>query len=143
MVKIKFKLEGGELPSYATKGAAGFDIKTSIKEPYVINPGQTCLLPTGLKVEVPKGYELQIRSRSGLALKHGLIILNAPGTIDSDYRGEIGLILHNTNDKALKILPGSRLGQGVLKKSERAELEVVKKFSKSERGEGGYGSTGV
>jgi len=142
MVKLKIKLEGGEVPSYASEGAAGFDIKTNIKEPCIINPGKTILFPTGIKVEVPKGYELQIRSRSGLSLKNGLIILNAPGTIDSDYRGEVGLILHNTSDNAFRIMPGTRLAQGVLKKFERADFNVVKELSKSKRGIGGFGSTG-
>ncbi|SPN73230.1 Deoxyuridine 5'-triphosphate nucleotidohydrolase,deoxyuridine 5'-triphosphate nucleotidohydrolase,dUTP diphosphatase,dUTPase [Chlamydia serpentis] len=135
---------GGEIPQYATAGAAGADLRANIKEPLALFPGQRVLVPTGIRAEIPIGYELQVRPRSGLALKHGVTVLNAPGTIDSDYRGEIGVILINFGDTAFIIEPKMRIAQIVLSPVVRAEF-VVKQGSLAEtgRGSGGFGHTGA
>jgi dUTP pyrophosphatase len=132
-----------KLPAYETLGAAGMDIKAYISEVVRVWPKKTVIIPTGLYFAVPEGYELQVRSRSGLAARNGLFVLNSPGTVDSDYRGEIKVILHNTSDESFYVSDGDRIAQVVLKKVERIELEVVEKLSKTLRGEGGFGSTGV
>ena len=134
-----------EMPAYATSGAAGFDIKADIAEDITINPGKRNMISTGLFMEIPIGFEGQVRTRSGLASKKGLIVLNAPGTIDSDYRGEVKVILINLSDEIQKIEPGERIAQMVFSKHEVAEIEVVESVEKletTERGSGGFGSTG-
>ena len=142
-IKVKIKLEQGiEAPKYETSGSAGFDFKAKLEESKIIKPKETCLIPTGMRIALPKNYELQIRSRSGMSLKQGLIVLNAPGTVDSDYRGDIGLIVHNVSEKEIKINSGDRLAQGILNKVAQADFEVVEGLEDSERGEGGFGSTG-
>ncbi|MDO5716705.1 MAG: dUTP diphosphatase [Tissierellia bacterium] len=131
------------LPKYASNGAAGMDLRACLTEPIVLKSGKTALVPTGLYMEIPQGYELQIRCRSGLALKHGIGLVNGIGTIDSDYRGEIGVILINFGEEDFTIQPGDRIAQCVLNKFETIEWSVTDTLEESERGEGGFGSTGV
>lgn len=143
MVKVKvIKETGVQLPKYESKGAAGLDVRANIVEPITLKSLERKLIPTGLKVSIPKGYEIQVRPRSGMALKHGITMLNTPGTIDSDYRGDIGLIVANLSDKDYTIQPNERLGQLVLNKVEQIEWEVVETLDVTERGAGGFGSTG-
>jgi dUTP pyrophosphatase len=135
--------EGLDLPAYATAGAAGMDLLAAVTGPVNLAPGERRLIPTGLCVAVPAGFEMQIRPRSGLALKHGLTVLNAPGTIDSDYRGEVGVILANTDHwQAFTVERGMRIAQAVLAIVVRAEWQEVDDLDATERGAGGFGSTG-
>jgi len=134
--------EGLELPAYATAGAAGCDLRAAVGEPTTIPPGGRALVPTGIAIAVPEGYEGQVRMRSGLALKQGLILPNAPGTIDSDYRGEIRVIVANIGREPVTISRGDRIAQLVLAPVARARLARVKALPESERGPGGFGSTG-
>ena len=133
----------GRLPQYATAGSAGMDVRAFITETITIPPGGRKLIPTGIKVAIPEGYEMQIRPRSGLALKHGITIVNTPGTIDADYRGEIGVILINLSDKAFVVNDGERIAQMVVAPYTRVEWEASDSISATERGEGGFGHTGV
>lgn len=133
-------------PVYKTAGAAGMDVAAVFDDGFTqayIQPGATGVICTGLEVEIPDGYEIQVRSRSGLAANHGVCVLNAPGTIDSDYRGEIKVILHNTSGRTFMINTGDRIAQLVLAKVERLEIEEADQLSATERGAGGLGSTGV
>ena len=132
-----------ELPQYATPAAAGMDIRANTTEPMTIKPLERVLIPTGLYVELPDGYELQVRPRSGLAIKHGLSVLNSPGTVDPDYRGEIKVILVNLSNDDFLLMPGERIAQMVIARFERVELEEVEVLGQTERGTGGFGSTGV
>jgi len=134
--------EGLELPAYATSGSAGCDLRAAVGEPATILPGERALVPTGIAIAVPEGYEGQVRMRSGLALKQGLILPNAPGTIDSDYRGEIRVIVANIGREPVTISRGDRIAQLVLAPVARARLERVRELPESERGPGGFGSTG-
>ena len=134
--------EGLELPSYATPGAAGLDLRAAVAESLTILPGGRTLVPTGLCVAIPLGYEGQVRMRSGLALKHGLSLLNGPGTVDSDYRGEIGLILANLGAEPVTIARGDRIAQLVIAPVARVKLEIVEELPPTERDAGGFGSTG-
>lgn len=129
-------------PSYATEGSAGVDLKANIKEPITLAPLQRVIVPTGLRIALPKGTEAQVRPRSGLAAKHGITVLNTPGTIDADYRGEVGVILINLSDKDFVINPGERVAQMILARYERFEWEDVEQLDSTSRGEGGLGSTG-
>ncbi len=131
------------LPSYATKGSAGMDIYASLEEPVYIEPGGIALIPTGIALALEPGFECQVRSRSGLALKYGIFALNSPGTIDSDYRGEINIILANFGKQTFKVSNGDRIAQLVVARYEKAEWELVDELPKSERGAGGFGSTGI
>jgi dUTP pyrophosphatase len=142
-IKVKIKRENTdiELPKYETSGAAGFDIRAS--EDMTILGSSRATIKTGLFFEIPEGYEIQIRSRSGLAAKKGLAVLNSPGTIDSDYRGEVKIILNNTEKNNYHVSKGDRIAQGVLKEVPIAEWEEIDTLSSTSRGEGGYGSTGV
>ena len=133
---------GLDLPSYATPGAAGCDLRAAVAESLTILPGGRTLVPTGLCVAIPFGYEGQVRMRSGLALKHGLTLLNGPGTVDSDYRGEIGLILANLGAEPVTIARGDRIAQLVIAPVTRAKLETVEELPRTERDAGGFGSTG-
>lgn len=133
---------GNELPSYATIGSSGMDIRASIVEPMVLQPFERALVPTGLFVEIPLGYEIQIRPRSGLAIKQGITCLNTPGTIDADYRGEIKVILINLSAEPQTIHPADRIAQMVVQKVEQIQWVVVDELSDSDRGSGGFGSTG-
>lgn len=131
-----------DAPSYATEGSAGVDLKANIDEPITLAPLQRVVVPTGLRIALPKGTEAQVRPRSGLAAKHGITVLNTPGTIDADYRGEVGVILINLSDKDFVINPGERVAQMVLARYERFEWEDVEQLDSTSRGEGGLGSTG-
>lgn len=131
-----------DAPSYATEGSAGVDLKANIDEPITLAPFQRVVVPTGLRIALPKGTEAQVRPRSGLAAKHGITVLNTPGTIDADYRGEVGVILINLSDKDFVINPGERVAQMVLARYERFEWEDVEQLDSTSRGEGGLGSTG-
>lgn len=140
-MKVKIINKSGfDLPKYETKGSAGLDIK-SIEE-LTINPGERKLVKTGLFLEIPEGYEVQVRPRSGLALKKGVTVLNSPGTIDADYRGEVGVILINHSDEPYDIIIGDRIAQMVFAKVEQADWLETEEISETERGEGGFGSTG-
>jgi dUTP pyrophosphatase len=131
-----------EMPAYATAGAAGFDLRANIEEPINLQNGERKLIPTGLFMAIPVGFEGQVRPRSGLAFKQGLTVLNTPGTIDSDYRGEVGVILINLSGGNQIINPGDRIAQMVFAKHETAIIESVESLDSTERGEGGFGSTG-
>ena len=130
------------LPAYATGLSAGMDLRANITEPIVLKPLQRCLVPTGLSIALPEGYEAQVRPRSGLALKKGITVLNSPGTIDADYRGEIGVILVNISDTDFVIEDGERIAQMVVARYEQVEWEAVETLSETERGEGGFGHSG-
>ena len=134
---------GYPLPEYATPGSAGFDLRAAIDEPITLYPGKRIMISTGLKVALPRGTEMQIRSRSGLAAKWGVIVLNEPGTIDSDFRNTIQVILFNTSEAPFVINPGERIAQGVIAKHETAVWESVETLDETERGLGGFGSTGI
>jgi dUTP pyrophosphatase len=130
------------LPQYATKGSSGMDIRASLDLPVTLQPLERTLIPTGLFVEIPNGYEIQIRPRSGLAIKQGITCLNSPGTIDSDYRGEIKIILINLSSEEQVINNGDRIAQMIIQKTERAEFEQVEFLNETERATGGFGHTG-
>lgn len=136
--------EGLPLPAYETAGSAGMDLRAAVPEdqPMTLAPGQRALVPTGLKIALPLGYEAQVRARSGLALKHGIICPNAPGTIDSDYRGECGVILANIGAEPFIIRRGERIAQLVIARHERADWIEVPTLDETARGSGGFGSTG-
>ena len=134
--------KGLPLPSYATAGAAGMDLMAAVQDPITVGPGQRVLIPTGLTIALPAGYELQIRPRSGLALRHGITLANTPGTIDEDYRGEIGVIILNTGSEAFVIERGARIAQAVLAPVVRAEWRDVDSLDVTDRNAGGFGSTG-
>jgi len=130
------------LPTYATSGSAGMDLRANLETPVVLRPLQRKLIPTGLYVALPDGYEAQVRPRSGLALKKGIGVLNAPGTIDADYRGEIGVILVNVSDEDFVVNDGERIAQMVIARHERVDWQVVEALGETERGAGGFGHTG-
>lgn len=132
-----------KVPAYETKGSAGVDLQAFIENPIVLKPLERALVPTGLFIEFPEGYEAQVRARSGLAIKHGISLVNGIGTIDSDYRGEIKVILINLGDKEFVINSGDRIAQMVFIKHEQAQFELVEELNETERGEGGFGHTGV
>ena len=142
-MKIKIKTLSGILPQYETEGSAGMDIRAYIDEPAVIEPGCRALIPTGLFMEIPPGYEVQIWARSGLAVKHGIGLTNGVGTIDSDYRGEIKVSLINWGDEPFTVNNGDRIAQMVVARYESAYLEQVEQLSETDRGDGGFGHTGI
>lgn len=131
-----------EEPSYSTPLSAGMDLRANLTEPLTLKPLQRVLVPTGLHIELPAGYEAQVRPRSGLAVKHGISIVNTPGTIDADYRGEIKVVLVNLSSEEYRIEPGERIAQMVVARHEKVEWEPVDRLEESGRGEGGFGSTG-
>ena len=131
-----------DLPRYATPRSAGMDVRANIDEAVVLRPLERAMIPTGLSIELPEGYEMQIRPRSGLAAKHGITVLNSPGTIDADYRGEIRVILVNLSNEEFRIEAGERIAQMVVARHEQVEWELAEELAESERGEGGFGSTG-
>jgi dUTP pyrophosphatase len=144
-VKIS-RLENNEdipLPSYASEGSSGLDLRASVRESVVLKPGEIKLIPTGIALSIPKGYEAQIRPRSGLAFHHGIGMVNSPGTIDSDYRGEIAIILINWGTKPFTILRGDRIAQIVISEVQRADFIVVDDLDKTDRGRGGFGHSGI
>ncbi len=144
-VKLKRLPHGKDLPlpKYMSEHAAGMDLFAAAEKEMVIPPGEWKLVPTGLTIALPEGYEAQVRPRSGLALKQGVSILNTPGTVDADYRGEIGVILMNHSKSDLVIKRGDRIAQMIINKIERIEFEEVEELPSSERGAGGFGHTGV
>ena len=133
---------GLQLPTYATEQSAGMDLTAALEEAIEIGPGERMLIPTGLTIELPEGYEAQIRPRSGLALKHGVTVLNSPGTVDADYRGEIGVILANLGQQEFTVERGMRIAQMVIAQHAKVTWEVADELSETERGQGGFGSTG-
>lgn len=145
MSKVQVKIinqSGNPLPEYATKGSSGMDIRANLEMPCSLQPFERALLPTGLFIELPEGYEAQIRPRSGMAIKQGITCLNSPGTIDSDYRGEIKIILINLSQEQQVIQHGDRIAQMIIQKTEKAEWIEVKELELSVRNEGGFGHTG-
>ena len=131
------------LPQYATPLSAGMDLRANIDAPVTLRPLERCLIPTGLFMALPPGYEAQVRPRSGLALKKGITVLNSPGTIDADYRGELGVLLINLSTEPFVIEAGERIAQMVIARHEQGEFCLVEELDETERGEGGYGHTGV
>ena len=144
MVKILVKKfnKNIKLPAYKTSGSSGMDLVAYIKNKIIINPGKTAMIPTGIAVAIPKNYEMQIRPRSGLAVNKGISVLNTPGTIDSDYRGEIKIILINLGKKSFDIKSGDRIAQIIVCPISKAKFKEVKQLPKTTRGKGGFGSTG-
>ncbi len=144
MLKINVINRGHQpLPTYATPQSAGLDLRANLETPIVLRPMERRLIPTGLHIALPDGYEAQVRPRSGLALKHGLTVLNAPGTIDADYRGEIGVVLINLSQEDFTVNDGERIAQLVVARYEQVDFTLAETLDKTERGEGGYGHTGV
>ena len=144
MLKIKVINKGHQpLPRYATLQSAGMDLRANLEEPIVLRPLERCLVPTGLYIALPEGYEAQVRPRSGLALKRGITVLNAPGTVDADYRGEVGVLLINLSQEDFIVNDGERVAQMVIARHEQADFEVVTELDETERGAGGYGHTGM
>lgn len=144
MVKIKVINTGRQpLPAYATPQSAGMDLRANIDSPVTLRPMERRLIPTGLRIALPQGYEAQVRPRSGLALKHGITVLNTPGTIDADYRGEVMVLLVNFSGTDFVVNDGERIAQMVIARHETAAFEEVAELDETERGEGGYGHTGV
>lgn len=141
-IRIQKLDDRAEVPQYQTAGAAGADLHACLDAPVTLEPGAIELVPTGLAFEIPKGYEVQLRPRSGLALKHGITLPNSPGTIDSDYRGEIKVIMMNLGQEPFIINHGERIAQMVVAKHETAQFEQTEDLSESTRGTGGFGSTG-
>jgi dUTP pyrophosphatase len=141
IIKI-INTSGNDLPEYATAGSAGMDIRANLQNPVVLNPLERAIIPTGIFLEIPHGYEAQMRPRSGLAIKQGITCLNSPGTIDSDYRGELKVILINLSSEEQTINNGERIAQIVISKVERALLQPAEQLEASVRGEGGFGHTG-
>ena len=133
---------GQQLPAYATELSAGMDLRADLESPITLGPLERALVPTGLFIALPAGYEAQVRPRSGLAAKHGITVLNTPGTIDADYRGEIKVILVNLSNTPFEIVPGERIAQMVVARHERVEWEEVDVLDETARGAGGFGSTG-
>ncbi len=144
MLKIKVVNTGHQqLPAYATSQSAGMDLRANIDEQIVLKPFERRLIPTGLHIALPVGFEAQIRPRSGLALKHGITVLNSPGTVDADYRGEVMVLLVNLSQEEFIINDGERIAQMVIAKHEQGIMELVEELDETERGAGGYGHTGV
>jgi len=136
-------LSSHELPKYSTNESAGLDLRAELQSPITLKPGQRSLIPTGLKIALPTGYEAQVRPRSGLAFKHGITVLNSPGTIDADYRGDVGVIIINHGSESFTIENGERIAQLIIAKFVQIDWDEVLDLSSTSRGEGGFGSTGV
>ncbi len=146
MERIKVKIindSSNPLPAYETPSSAGMDVRARLDSPVTLQPLQRALIPTGLRIQLPQGYECQVRPRSGLALKHGISLVNTPGTIDADYRGEIGIIVINLSDQPYTITDGERIAQLVIKEYVHVTWEQVDRIDETERGDGGFGHTGV
>ena len=131
------------LPAYATPQSAGMDLRANLENPVVLQPMERRLIPTGLYIALPEGAEAQVRPRSGLALKHGITVLNSPGTIDADYRGEVGVLLINLSQEPFTVNDGERIAQMIIARHEQADFELVEELDQTERGVGGYGHTGM
>ncbi|MDP2208008.1 MAG: dUTP diphosphatase [Bacteroidota bacterium] len=142
ITKVELNGEKVTLPNYATPGSAGMDLCAALNSDVILKPNDSYLIPTGFKIELPEGYEAQVRPRSGLAIKHNIIVLNSPGTIDSDYRGEIKVILKNLGDKDFIVKNGDRIAQLVIASYVRIEWDEVEKVNETKRGSGGFGHTG-
>ena len=142
-MELKFKSLSGSLPTYATDGASGMDLRAFIDEPITLKPMERSLIPTGLFVQIPEGYEGQVRARSGLAIKHGIGLVNSIGTIDSDYRGELKIPMINFGNESFTINNGDRIAQLVIASYERVAPIMVSDLDETDRGEGGFGHTGV
>lgn len=142
-MELKFKSLSGSLPTYATDGASGMDLRAFIDEPVILQPMERRLIPTGLFVQIPEGYEGQVRARSGLAIKHGIGLVNSIGTIDSDYRGELKIPVINFGNESFTLNNGDRVAQLVIASYERVEPIIVSELDETDRGEGGFGHTGV
>lgn len=142
-ISIKVFAKDLEIPSYATEGSAGLDLRAAISDEIIIKPSNRALIGCGFSIAIPKFFEGQIRSRSGLALKHGIIVLNSPGTIDSDYRGEVKVLLANFSDETFKVTRGMRIAQLIISRFERVSLKITDELDNTERSSGGYGSTGI
>ncbi len=144
MLKVKIINKSHHpMPAYATPGSAGMDVRAFLKEPVTLGPLERALIPTGLYMQLPQGYECQIRPRSGLAIKHGISLVNTPGTVDCDYRGEIGVILINLSNEPFVVNDGERVCQMVISSYERVEWEPVDRIDTTERGDGAFGHSGV
>lgn len=144
MTQVKIVNKGHQqLPQYATPMSAGMDIRANLEEPVILRPMERRLIPTGLYIALPEGFEAQIRPRSGLALKKGVTVLNSPGTVDADYRGEVGVLLINLSNEDFVVNDGERIAQMVIAQYEQVEFVVVEELDETERGAGGYGHTGV
>ena len=144
MITVKVVNKGHQqLPAYATPQSAGMDLRANLDEPVVLKPLERKLIKTGLYIALPEGYEAQVRTRSGLALKHGITVINTPGTIDADYRGEVGVCLINLSQEDFVVNDGERIAQMVIAKHEQGDFVVVEELDETERGAGGYGHTGV
>ena len=144
MIEIKVVNKGHHpLPQYATEQSAGMDLRANLDAPVVLKPLERKLIPTGIYIALPEGYEAQVRPRSGLALKKGITVLNAPGTIDADYRGEVGVVLINLSQEPFVVNDGERIAQMIFARYEKGNLVTVKELDVTERGAGGYGHTGV
>ncbi|MBE5035074.1 dUTP diphosphatase [Eubacteriaceae bacterium DSM 108706] len=141
-MEIKLVTKSGNIPAYETEGSAGMDLKAVLNEPVILAPGERRLIPTGLFIELPQGYEAQVRARSGLAIKHGITLINCVGTIDSDYRGEIQVPLVNLGQEDFEIKNGERIAQMVIAKYEQISWKITDELSETERGAGGFGHTG-
>ena len=146
-IRVKIKKSSGNedipLPDYMSPNASGMDLHAAVKEETVLNPGEIKLISTGFSVALPPGFEAQVRPRSGLALKHGVSLLNAPGTVDADYRGEVGIILINLGNSPFVVKRGDRIAQMIINKVYQAHLELTSELSPTERNEGGFGHTGI
>ena len=144
MLKVKIiNRSGNELPAYETPGAAGMDVRACLEKPVTLAPLERALIPTGLRVQLPVGYEMQIRPRSGLALRHGISLVNTPGTVDADYRGEIAVILINLSNEPFVVNDGDRICQMVISSYTRIEWEPVSEIDRTVRGDGAFGHTGI
>lgn len=141
-MEIKLVTKSGNIPEYETSGSAGMDLKAVLDETVVLAPGERKLIPTGLYIELPPGYEAQVRARSGLAIKHGITLINCVGTIDSDYRGEIKVPLVNLGSEDFEIKNGERIAQMVIARYEQVRWQITDELSETQRGEGGFGHTG-
>ena len=143
-IEVKVVNNGHQpLPAYATPQSAGMDLRANLDAPVTLLPMERRLIPTGLHIALPEGYEAQVRPRSGLALKHGITVINAPGTIDADYRGEVGVLLINLSQEPFTVNDGERIAQMIIARHEQADFELVEELDQTERGAGGYGHTGV
>ena len=146
MERIKVKIinrSGHQLPAYETPSSAGMDVRACLEKPVTLQPLERALIPTGLRVQLPQGHEMQIRPRSGLALKHGISLVNSPGTVDADYRGEIGILVINLSNEPFVINDGERICQMVITNSTHVEWDPVEEIDSTVRGDGGFGHTGV
>lgn len=144
MAKVKIvNKSNNEIPNYVTIGAAGMDLRAELKQPMILAPMERKMVPTGLFIQLPEGYEAQVRPRSGMAIKYGVTVINTPGTIDEDYRGEIGVLLVNLSDEEFIIRSGDRIAQMIVNKYEKVEWNVVENLEDTDRGVGGFGHTGT